>query len=68
MVRQKIEKQYLCSDALSRTPIMHEDPQYMRHNLRQEHFELRTQSTHDLLNQVDDGVLHGTAHCPVLLQ
>lgn len=48
--------------------VVHEDAQHVRDELRQVELELPSQCHHDLLNQEDDGVLHGVVWCPVLLQ
>ena len=48
--------------------VMHEDTQHVWDELRQVELEFSTQSHHNLLNQKDNGVLHGVVWCPVLLQ
>ena len=47
---------------------MHEDSQHVRDELRQVELELAPQGHHDLLDQQDDGVLHGVVGRPVLLR
>ena len=59
---------YLSGDAAAGTSVVYEDTQYLRHNLRQEDLELCAERAHDLLDQVNDGVLHGTVHRPVQLE
>lgn len=58
---------YLDGDAAPGAVIVHEDTQHMWDELRQVELELPTQRHHDLLNEEDDGVLHGVVWCPVLL-
>lgn len=48
--------------------VVHEDAQHVWDELRQVEFELSTESDDDLLNQEDDGVLHGVVRGPVFLQ
>lgn len=47
--------------------VVHEDTQHVWDELRQVELKLAAQSHHDLLNQQDDGVLHGVVGCPILL-
>lgn len=47
---------------------MHEDTQHVWNKLRQVKLEFSPQRHHDLLDQKDDGVLHGVVRRPVLLQ
>lgn len=48
--------------------VVHEDPQHVWDKLRQVELELSAQCDHNLLNQKDDGVLHGVVWRPVLLK
>lgn len=73
-VSQSLEKKmtlssrrYLDGDAAAHAHIVHEDTQHVWDELRQVELELAAQGHHDLLNQQDDGVLHGVVRCPVLL-
>ena len=47
---------------------MHEDAQHLRHDLRQVDPELGAERAHDLVQQQDDGRLHGALEGPVVLQ
>lgn len=51
-----------------RAVVVHEDAQHVWDELRQVELKLAAQSHHDLLNQQDDGVLHGVVGRPVLLR
>lgn len=59
---------YLDGDAAAGAVIMHEDTQHVWDELRQVELELSAQSHYNLLDEEDDGVLHGVVWCPVLLQ
>lgn len=52
----------------SRAVVVHEDAQHVWDELRQVELELAAQRHHDLLNQQDNGVLHGVVGRPVLLR
>ena len=59
---------YLDGDTASCAVVMHEDAQHVRDELGQVELELAPQGDHDLLDQQDDGVLHGVVGRPVLLR
>lgn len=59
---------HLDSNTTPSAVVMHEDTQHVWDKLRQVEFELSSQSHHNLLDQKDDGILHGVVWCPVLLQ
>lgn len=48
--------------------VVHEDTQHVRDELRQVKLEFSTQGHYNLLNQEDDGVLHGVVWGPVILR
>lgn len=48
--------------------VVHKDAQHVWDKLRQVELELSTKCHNNLLDQEDDGVLHGVVWCPVLLQ
>lgn len=58
----------LCRHRASWAVVVHEDAQHVRDELRQVELELAAQGHHDLLDQQDDGVLHGVVGRPVLLR
>ena len=58
---------HLFRDNSALADVMHEDPEHLGHNLWQVNLELCAQGTNYLLYQQDDGVLHGTVRCPVIL-
>lgn len=59
---------HLHGNAATGTIVMHEDAQHVWDELRQVKLEFSSQCHHYLLDQKDDGILHGVVGCPVLLQ
>ena len=59
---------YLGGDRATWTVVMHEDPENLGDDLWEIDLELCAQCPYDLLNQQDDGALHGTVECPVVLK
>lgn len=52
----------------ARAVVVHKHAQHVWDELRQVELELAAQSHHNLLDQEDDGVLHGVVGRPVLLR